>query len=1157
MNIIDPQMDTYFKQVMSYLELSQKNREIAAEYLLSPQCDDSLLEGCEIQNHFESLASNVVGYASVIFLRLETAAGIRMLDRFLKLLWAIGGASVCDLMVKITFARFHNGDSARFRAAALGNARAAAMEAVGVFSCPYPHGNDMIWLCRTAQEHPQDLVEALSYCQGSRSIGYGLLAGLLLRYAPELAPDRKTIMQNVEEGIRKILFSLPIGEVQAMIDYVAAGDPEAPVPIPPGIPYPAVDVESAMRSFWTERMYFRTYGFAALMGAEENGNLRCLLKMILMINPKSIVQEAIGYLSKDVLALVMPTLRSCMPGGGTTVVCLAMERSPDDRGNQKLLLELCREDIPSAMVHCTAEQYSYLIGAGMDPLPAPQLREKLTRSFCIQRDPAEAPIITEFLNTDGDLKDASIRLAGAFPVRGTVSTGCMHLLREYAQAEGVDPFVVRCCALAGLVFSDPAYWALCWLPNGKTNDALMAEVMGKMCESGLDPREALAICGRVYEAGIYMDDVRAAVRKAALSLAQPGRGWVFADVYPRGDLFLRGAAVEASGRLTEEKEAKQTLLAALADSSKQIREQAGRILMGHPEWTADYRELLKSKKTAVRLQAVEILGRIGEKATLKAALETEKNAKIADAIREALGAENPAAVGSAEDLAANLLKGNKRKKLQWLLDQPLIGVRKADGAEAGADVRDAILLSYCELGRIGRSDTAAELARELDASDLQKLATQVYDYWFAAGAQSKQKWVLPFAAVYGGTAMTQRLTKAIHDWPEHQRGAIACDAVMALALSNDPAALVIVDGLSRKFKFRQIKQAAAAALENAASELGISAEELADRIVPDLGFGKDGKRVFDYGKRSFTVRLTPTLELSIVNDQGKPVRSMPAPGKTDDPQALVAYEDFKTMKKGIKTTVSAQRSRLELALSVLRCWDVERWKALFVDNPIMHQFAMSLIWGIYHDGKLTDTFRYMEDGSFNTVDEEEYELPENAKIGLVHPVELDEETLQGWKQQLEDYEITQSIEQLHRPVHRLPEEKAGEKALEDFGGKMLNSLSLSGKLLGMGWYRGSIVDGGGFMDFYREDATLGIGVELRFSGGFVGYDEGEDVTVYDAVFYTGTIRRGSYIYDQVPDEQILPLGQVPARYYSEIILQLEKATASSRERNENWKQDRK
>ena len=72
----------------------------------------------------------------------------------------------------------------------------------------------------------------------------------------------------------------------------------------------------------------------------------------------------------------------------------------------------------------------------------------------------------------------------------------------------------------------------------------------------------------------------------------------------------------------------------------------------------------------------------------------------------------------------------------------------------------------------------------------------------------------------------------------------------------------------------------------------------------------------------------------------------------------------------------------------------------------------------------------------------------------------------------------------------------------------------------------------------------------------MGYDDGENVTVYDVIFYTGTIRRGSYVYDRVPEEQIIPLGQVPVRYYSEIIHQLTRATVSSTETDENWKKDR-
>ena len=198
----------------------------------------------------------------------------------------------------------------------------------------------------------------------------------------------------------------------------------------------------------------------------------------------------------------------------------------------------------------------------------------------------------------------------------------------------------------------------------------------------------------------------------------------------------------------------------------------------------------------------------------------------------------------------------------------------------------------------------------------------------------------------------------------------------------------------------------------------------------------------------------------------------------------------------------------------------------------------------------------MEDGTFNTVDEDEYTLPEKTLIGLVHPVELDADTLDGWKQQLEDYEITQSIDQLSRQVFTLDESRAGEKVLEDFGGKILNGLSLSGKMLSQGWYRGSVQDGGVFYCFYREDKNLGIGAELRFSGSAVGFDDGDSVTVYDAVFYTGSINRGSYVYDKVPEEKLVPLGEVPARYYSEILLHLTKATASSTETYKNWKDDR-
>ncbi len=367
-----------------------------------------------------------------------------------------------------------------------------------------------------------------------------------------------------------------------------------------------------------------------------------------------------------------------------------------------------------------------------------------------------------------------------------------------------------------------------------------------------------------------------------------------------------------------------------------------------------------------------------------------------------------------------------------------------------------------------------------------------------------------------------------------------------------------MDGIARKFKFRQVRSAAGEALEFAASQLGLSREELADRIVPDLGFDHQMQRVFDYGERKFTVTITPSLEMEITDETGKRLKNMPAPGKRDQEEtAKASYEAFKEMKKQMKTTLASQKTRLELALSAGREWEIGAWKELFVCNPIMHQFAMGLIWGMYENHSLQSCFRYMEDGTFNTEDEEEFTLPEQGRIGLVHPVEMEDTSRDAWKEQLEDYEITQPIEQLSRNVYHRTEEESACKTLERFGGMLVNDLSLNGKLTAMGWYRGDVLDGGGFYTYYREDREAGLGVVLYFSGSYVGGGN-EDVTLYGVRFYPADHVQNhdnSYLRSEEKDKDACLLQTVPERYFSEVVLQLTKATASSRERNEDWKND--
>ena len=634
-----------------------------------------------------------------------------------------------------------------------------------------------------------------------------------------------------------------------------------------------------------------------------------------------------------------------------------------------------------------------------------------------------------------------------------------------------------------------------------------------------------------------------------------------AGAFLSADAYARQVGLRLLSQNAEEY--KQEILKYAQDSSKAVKEELFKILSAKKNWEKEIKELVNSKKVAEREFAIRVLlswqkDGADYKEFFAQAMEKEKNAKVREVLGNALGLESDtvkssdgSGVVSRGEMVKNLHKGNRKRSLLWAYETPFSAVHMTAGEVAAEEYLQAVLLCYTSADGCGVSKNAQFLAEALRADEFAVYVNELFDKWLAAGAESKKRWVLYAAAIHGGSDIITKLERQIKEWPQELRGAIACEAVKALSLSPLPQALLIVDGIARKFKFKQVRAAAGAALEFAASELGITREELADRIVPDLGFDEKMERLFDYGTRAFLVTLTPALEIEVFEAKeaqegenstrnlvrGKKLKNLPAPGAKDNAEtAKAAYEEFKQMKKQMKEVVASQKLRLEQTLSSARCWSVPAWKQLFVKNPIMHQFAIGLIWGVYKGEKLVQSFRYMEDGSFNTQGEEEYLLPvETEKIGLVHPIELSEEDLKAWKQQLEDYEIIQPFLQLERPVFTPEEEELSQHKLSRFSGRVINDMSLGSRLTGAGWCHGPVFDGGCFRTYYREDKEINFCVELCFSGCFIGY-AGEDVTVEDVRFYRG-----------MEAKQACLLREVPAKYFSEITLQVERATTQTKE----------
>src|SRR5262249_21519687 len=152
------------------------------------------------------------------------------------------------------------------------------------------------------------------------------------------------------------------------------------------------------------------------------------------------------------------------------------------------------------------------------------------------------------------------------------------------------------------------------------------------------------------------------------------------------------------------------------------------------------------------------------------------------------------------------------------------------------------------------------------------------------------------------------LASHIRQWADGRAQSAAQNAVQALALLGSDAALLTIDSVALRYrtKRKNVGEAATAAFAAAAERLGLTTDELGDRVGPWLGFGPGKPRVIDCGGRKLEVRIGPDFKLKYHDlDKNKPVASLP---KTA-PKEVQA--ELKEAGAVLREVVKAQVTRLE------------------------------------------------------------------------------------------------------------------------------------------------------------------------------------------------------------------------------------------------------
>ena len=447
--------------------------------------------------------------------------------------------------------------------------------------------------------------------------------------------------------------------------------------------------------------------------------------------------------------------------------------------------------------------------------------------------------------------------------------------------------------------------------------------------------------------------------------------------------------------------------------------------------------------------------------------------------------------------------------IKFLENIKLDKVLYKNGNEADERIIKYILMEYMNLTEPARLKDCDMLADLLETNSFEKVLNDIFNYWKDTNYDSKEKNILMPYCIYSDNSKIDVVYTLIKEFAKGSRTILGAFIVKCIALNGKNYALILVDNLTRKAPTAKIKETANETIKNAAEILEISTDELSDRIIPDFGFDKKGNKVLSYGgeaNRTFTLNINNNLELTINDDEkNKIIKSLPATNSKDDKEmADSVKKEFSTLKKEIKTLIQSQKIRLQRVLMNGRKWNYESFKNVFVNNSIMNIFALKLIWGVYDDdNKLIESFRYMEDGTFNTADEKEYKLENTNKknISLVHPIELDENTLNKWKQQLTDYEINQPIEQLNFNYETIEEKDIIDDELTAFEGVTVKAGTLMSLANKYDFARGETEDGGGYSEYILKDNYLQISAHITFDYIYFGIEPDEDVNLNNIIFY--------------------------------------------------------
>ena len=202
-----------------------------------------------------------------------------------------------------------------------------------------------------------------------------------------------------------------------------------------------------------------------------------------------------------------------------------------------------------------------------------------------------------------------------------------------------------------------------------------------------------------------------------------------------------------------------------------------------------------------------------------------------------------------------------------------------------------------------------------------------------------------------------------------------------------------------------IRKEAVEMINELLEKMNISYTEFRLRCTDNFGFNSKGEKILN-GDYKLIVNNDYTLNLFDMKNN-KELKKVP---QNLDKKLK---DKIKELGKEADKFINHSSHILSIMLIDGDILNYDLFKEVFIDNYLMNKFTSALVWNLYDkDKNFITTFRYTNDGNYLNTENEKIKINADNFISLATPIEMDDETIDKWRKQLEDSQLSQAINQL-------------------------------------------------------------------------------------------------------------------------------------------------